>query len=589
MFFQALPIEARASESISVGGSKTLAYDAKGYRVPFNNTNSVEDILISRGYTTLDSERYAPHTATGSPSVRLIPGKDGLWHSDHASDPLHGTFDAWIAYVVLEHNGDLKAACDAQDAIQRQHTFGLMTALPHLKVQALSSEAGKQRTKLDMGSIESMVVQAGTEHAVAKAFAVRFDGRVKFDYQSGSWLTYTGTHWARQSTGLVSHYCREMAAAVARKCQRAGFIAGVERLAKTDPIIATDSTFFDHDNYLFNCPDGTYDLRDGTRREHMPSDQLANIAEVAPAAPGDYGERFPQFLNEVTQDDSEMSTFLQVSLGACLSGALENHHLMFWVGNGRNGKNTLGDLVMEVMGSYARKIPNNVLMKSKNERHPTEIADLKGARLVVASEIDQGAHWDEARINELTGDTRIKARFMHCNPFEFNRTFKILIFGNHRPRLQSATDAMRSRLKIVRFGASFIGREDPDLPAKLRAEKGNVLRWLMDGHQMWIEMGKKLPDFAAMREELEDYVDAQGAVKNWIDEALIIDLDGGSAWLKASEGYLRYKGWKEQRGEAAFSMTVWGDEMSKCFKKRRAKSGNFYSTRLVPYGEELKH
>lgn len=590
LFFAALPFKAHASEALSVGESKALAFDAKAYRVPFNESHDVEEILIAHEYVSVDGgARYAPPTATGAPSVRAIPKRVGLWRSDHASDPLHGTFDAWIAYVVLEHGGDLQAAKDAQDAIQRQQTLGRMTALPTLEMQALSSGANKQPTDIDMGSVESMVAKTGTEHAVAVAFAMRFNGRVKFDYQSGSWLTYTGTHWARQSTGLVSHYCREMAAAVAKKCQRAGFIAGVERLAKTDPIIATDSTFFDHDNYLFNCPDGTYDLRDGTSREHMPSDQLANIAEVAPAAPGDYGERFPQFLNEVTQGDTEMARFLQVSLGACLSGALENHHLMFWVGNGRNGKNTLGDLVMEVMGSYARKIPNNVLMKSKNERHPTEIADLKGARLVVASEIDQGAHWDEARINELTGDTTIKARFMHGNLFEFKRSFKILIYGNHRPRLQSATDAMRSRLKIVRFGASFLGREDPDLPAKLRAEKGNVLRWLMDGHQMWIEMGKKLPDFAAMREELEDYVDAQGAVKNWIDEALIIDLDGGSAWLKASEGYLRYKGWKEQRGEAAFSMTVWGDEMSKCFKKRRAKSGNFYSTRLVPYGEELKH
>jgi putative DNA primase/helicase len=441
---------------------------------------------------------------------------------------------------------------------------------------------------LDLGSVESMVAEHGTEHAVALAFTMRYDGVVKFDYQSGSWLQYTGTHWSKQTTGLVSHYCRQMAASLGKKCQRSGFISGVEKLAKTDPRMASDSAFFDHDNYLFNCPDGTYDLRDGTRREHRPSDLLTNIAEVAPAAPGDYGERFPQFLNEVTQGETEMATFLQVSLGACLSGALENHHLMFLIGNGRNGKNTLGDLVMEVMGSYARKIPNNVLMKSKNERHPAEIADLKGARLVVASEIDQGAHWDEARINELTGDTRIKARFMHGNPFEFNRTFKILIYGNHRPRLQSATDAMRSRLKIVRFGASFLGREDPDLPAKLRSERGNVLRWLLDGHKMWIDAGKKLPDFAAMREELEDYVDAQGTIKNWIDETLlIIGLGDGGPWLKARDGYHFYQVWKEARGETSFSMTVWGEEMSKHFQKKKARDGNFYSARLISPGDSL--
>ena len=143
MFFSALPIEARASESISVGESKTLAFEAKGYRVPFNEAHDVEEMLIAHGYDSLDGgARYAPHTATGAPSVRAIPNRVGLWQSDHASDPLQGTFDAWIAYVVLEHGGNLQAACEAQDVIQRQQTLGLMTALPHLEVQALSSSSG---------------------------------------------------------------------------------------------------------------------------------------------------------------------------------------------------------------------------------------------------------------------------------------------------------------------------------------------------------------------------------------------------------------------------------------------------------------
>ncbi|NMM15375.1 MAG: AAA family ATPase [Rhodoferax sp.] len=96
-----------AMQSISKGSK--LAFTS-GMRRDYNAAHDVTDILERHAYTTADGERWAPSSATGAPCVRAIPGKDGLWQSDHASDPLHGTFDAWIASVVLDHSGDMAAA-----------------------------------------------------------------------------------------------------------------------------------------------------------------------------------------------------------------------------------------------------------------------------------------------------------------------------------------------------------------------------------------------------------------------------------------------------------------------------------------------
>ena len=117
-FFAALGVAPMQSTGTGRNGC-ILAYPAPGYRGPFNAAGTVESILERHGYTQ-HGDRWAPATATGAPSVRPIKGKDDLWQSDHASDPLKGTFDRWIAHVVLDHQGDLNAAI-AQEQ-ERQQT-----------------------------------------------------------------------------------------------------------------------------------------------------------------------------------------------------------------------------------------------------------------------------------------------------------------------------------------------------------------------------------------------------------------------------------------------------------------------------------
>ena len=126
--------------------------------------------------------------------------------------------------------------------------------------------------------------------------------------------------------------------------------------------------------------------------------------------------------------------------------------------------------------------------------HPTELAKLAGARLVVAQETQKGRRWDETKIKALTGGDKITARFMRQDFFDFTPMFKLFIAGNHKPRLSSVDEAMRRRLLLVPFTVQIpVAERDPDLPRKLQAEWPAILRWAVDGCLEWRQTGLAPP------------------------------------------------------------------------------------------------
>ena len=123
----------------------------------------------------------------------------------------------------------------------------------------------------------------------------------------------------------------------------------------------------------------------------------------------------------------------------------------FLYGTGANGKGTFTNTLLGIWGDYGQAAVMEMFTENKSDRHPTELAALRGARLVVASETDRSKRWAESRIKALTGGDPIRARFMHCDEFEFIPAFKLMIQGNHKPGLQSVDEAMRRRLHLVPF------------------------------------------------------------------------------------------------------------------------------------------
>src|SRR5262249_42358551 len=149
--------------------------------------------------------------------------------------------------------------------------------------------------------------------------------------------------------------------------------------------------------------------------------------------------------------DTALANYLQRLFGYALTGSTREHSLHFAYGTGANSKGTIINTVANVLGDYHETAPIETFTASPFDRHPCDLADLHGARLVTATETEEGRRWAESRIKALTGGDRIKARFMRQDFFEYIPQFTLIIMGNHKPGLRSVDEAIRRRFHLIPF------------------------------------------------------------------------------------------------------------------------------------------
>ena len=170
-----------------------------------------------------------------------------------------------------------------------------------------------------------------------------------------------------------------------------------------------------------------------------------------------------------------------------------------------------------VLADFATTAGMETFTASKFDRHTTELARLAGARLVTASETEEGKAWDEAKVKQLTGGDRITARFMRQDNFEFVPQFKLWIVGNHMPRVKRVSDSMQRRLRVVPFTIKP-DVVDHGLPAKLEAEAPGILRWMVTE---WQRSGLGMP--SKVKEASADYFESQNAIRQWLEECCRVE------------------------------------------------------------------
>lgn len=424
--------------------------------------------------------------------------------------------------------------------------------------------------------LEKRVIKTGTEDAIAKVIERRYQSQWRYDHSTKKWMLWNGMHWDKDEIGQFLDLVRAVTAEIGdKRTQRSSFIKGVATLCQNSNTFSVTAKDFDRNNYLLNCHSGTYDLENRKWLNHNQRNLITKLTRKAPKKLG--GKRFLRFIDEICCGDKELALFLQVILGSILSGARENHFVYFFIGYGRNGKSVLADLILWLLGDYAKKIPSDLLLKTKHNPHPTEIANLQGTRLALASEIDQNSQLDEAKLKELSGDEILSARFMHGNRFDFQRTHKFLILGNHRPALRSIDTAIKHRIKIIPFNADFSNSADPNLLETLKHEGSFVLDWLIEGHSTWLDLGKNLPPCSKVDEAIDDYLDCQSTPANWMDECL---EPSGTYSSVPADLYRNYCQWMKDRLEDPLSQTAWGFEVTRRYPKKRLSQGWRYGAKL---------
>ena len=352
----------------------------------------------------------------------------------------------------------------------------------------------------------------------------------------------------------------------------AATFAAVERVARSDRRVAATADLWDADTWLLNTPAGTVDLRTGTMREHRREDCITKSTAVAPAAEADC-PIWRAFLARVTDNDGSLQEYLQRLCGYCLTGSIIEHIFAFFYGTGANGKGTFLNTQTGLLGDYAAIAPAEVFQSSKTDRHPTELAMLRGARLVTAQETEEGRIWAESRIKALTGGDPVTARFMRADFFTFAPTFKLMIAGNHKPGLKSVDEAIRRRLHLVPFEVQIpAGERDKSLADKLKAEWPGILRWMIDGGLKWQADGLRPP--AAVQDATEAYFEATDTFGAWLAECT---ERSDVAWQRENTADLfgSWKSWAERAGEHPGTSRTFAEAMERhgFAKKREAGTG----------------
>ena len=289
------------------------------------------------------------------------------------------------------------------------------------------------------------------------------------------------------------------------------------------------------------------DLRTGQTRPHKPTDYMTKMTAVTPDADCPC-PLWLDFLATITAGDAELQAYLKRMAGYCLTGSIREHALFFAFGTGGNGKGVFLNCLTAILAAYAAVASMETFTASQGDRHPTDLAMLRGARLVTAQETEEGRRWAESRIKALTGGDPITARFMRQDFFTFEPVFKLLIAGNHRPGLRGVDEAIRRRMNLLPFTVTIPASDrDPELPEKLRKEWPGILAWAVAGCLEWREDGLSAP--AAVTDATADYLDTEDGLGVWLAECCIPDPDVNAAPFPSSLLYSSWRTWAEQAGE----------------------------------------
>jgi putative DNA primase/helicase len=384
-----------------------------------------------------------------------------------------------------------------------------------------------------------------TEDSAALQFVETHGNDLRFCHATGAWFVWNGVYWQRNRKHLAFHWARELARRLGEdldeefrnKTSKVAFASAVERFAKADPQIAVEADYWDNDPFLLGTPGGTVDLRTGVSRQASQDDGITKLTSVAPID-GDCPQ-WRRFIEETTGGDVALGRFLQQWCGYCLTGDIREHALLFCYGPGGNGKSVFLNTITKILHEYAATAAMETFAVSRNEKHPTDLAMLRGARLVTASETEEGRAWAEARIKSMTGGDPITARFMRQDFFTFQPRFKLIIVGNHKPSLHRVDDAAKRRFNVVPF-VHKPAKPDRELEQKLMSEAGEILRWMIQGCLDWQRNGLCRPE--SVVHATEEYFSDQDLFAQWLAEECDVDASD----LNKSEGSRKLFGaWKE--------------------------------------------
>lgn len=401
-----------------------------------------------------------------------------------------------------------------------------------------------------------------SDNGAGRLFADVFKPFARYVPERKVWYVYDGTRWVTDMAALkVMELCKDLsdalmtyALSIHDEHKRKDYIkycakwqirgVRITVLSDAQSVYPISMEEFDTDRYLFNCNNGTLNLRTMQFHDHSPEDRLTKIAPIK-YDPNAICLRFTNFIDEIMSGDKEKAKFLQKALGYAVSGDTRFECMFFLYGETtRNGKGTLMESILRVFGDYGKAVrPETIALKQySNSSNPSEdIARLAGVRFANISEPSRGLLLNAAQVKSMTGNDTLNARFLHENSFDFSPQFKLYINTNYLPIINDMTLFTSGRVLIVPFDRHF---EEWEQDKTLKAEfskletQSAILNWLLQGYLMLREEGFTMPQ--SVIDATNEYSHDSNKIQLFADECLEVQ---GNIDVKTAEVYAAYREW----------------------------------------------
>jgi P4 family phage/plasmid primase-like protien len=387
-----------------------------------------------------------------------------------------------------------------------------------------------------------------TEQGWGYLFADVFKDEARFCPERKAWFNHDGTRWKHDPGALAAgERVKRLADALhvylmqlpdtMREQLYKGWGAWQRRntrdtilrdAAGVYPIALAE---FDTNPYLLNVLNGTLNLETRELQPHSADDLITRLAPVKYDPQASF-PRWAQFIDEIMNGDTDTAQCLQRCLGYALSGSTEHEKMFVLYGaTSRNGKSTLTEAVLGVLGDYGATADPEMLSTARNTaggmKATEDLARLNGVRCVSVSELPKGMNLNSAKVKQWTGSDTIKARFLHENSIEFKPQFKLFVNTNDLPQVSDTALFKSERVVLIPFTRHFTEAEQ-DTTLKQQFSTGEaksaVLNWLLEGWQSLQTRGLILPD--AVKTAVGEYSAESDAIRRFVDDCLEADTNG---------------------------------------------------------------
>jgi P4 family phage/plasmid primase-like protien len=500
------------------------------------------------------------------------------------------------AYALLEHHGDHAAA--AKTLADRG--FGYR-APRELAPASRTTSTGTQLAVLGntipatvaavVGSDEDQLTDLGNARLLVAAHAAE----LRYVPDAGKWVTWEGTRWMwHPDDGPAIEAAKDVItriptdnkqlAAHRQKSMSARRIADAARLARTSPGMRISADRFDRHPWQLNTPGGVVDLRTGDIAAPTPalfhSKQTTVTPDAAMATP-----LWDRFLQTTFQSNAPLERYVQRLAGLTFIGEVLEHILPFAHGPGGNGKGVFAEVLSAIAGDYGTSAPQGFLVAGR-DKHETELANLRGRRIVVASEVNENTRFDEAKVKLLTGGDTITARFMRQDFFDFTPSHTFWLLGNSQPKVETGGESFWRRLRLIPFTHTVPEADRiENLQQRLVDEEGpGILAWIVQGAVDYAADGLRTPD--EVLAATDTYRAEEDHLGRFIDDRCRVG-GGDLARVEMSDLRRAYDGWCRAQHEDAVTATAFGRQLKQRYGIGTAKSnGRRFYTNVALYAPE---